>query len=67
LAFSPSYSPDECFYAAGSFNPTESNIAMFSDAKQEPIMYVGGGPRAGVTQVRNAAHPGIVSVGKLRY
>ena len=27
---------------------------MFSDAKEEPIMYVGGGPRAGVTQVRFA-------------
>jgi hypothetical protein len=56
LAFSPSYSPDECFYAAGSFTPTDSNIAMFSDAKEGPIMYVGGGPRAGVTQVR--CHPG---------
>jgi len=55
LAFSPSYSLDECFYAAGSFTPTDSNIAMFSDAKEEPIMYVGGGPRAGVTQVR--CHP----------
>ena len=38
---------------------------MFSDAKEEPIMYVGGGPRAGVTQVRNAAPPGIISVGKI--
>jgi len=25
---------------------------MFSDAQDEPLMYLGGGPRAGVTQVR---------------
>lgn len=51
LAFSPSYSPDESFFAAGSFTPTTHNIAMFSDAQSDPLMYLGGGPQAGVTQV----------------
>ena len=51
LAFSPSYSPDESFFAAGSFTPTAYNIAMFSDAQPSPLMYLGGGPQAGVTQV----------------
>lgn len=51
LAFSPSFTGDESFFAAGTFTPTEDNIALFSDARQEPLMYVGGGPRAGVTQV----------------
>jgi hypothetical protein len=51
LAFSPSYTAEEAFYAAGSFTPTAHNIALFSDAQAEPLMYVGGGPRAGVTQV----------------
>ncbi|KAF8147684.1 WD40-repeat-containing domain protein [Crassisporium funariophilum] len=51
LAFSPSYSPDESFYAAGTFTPNPSSIAMFSDAQEGPLMFVGGGPYAGVTQL----------------
>ncbi|PPQ84708.1 hypothetical protein CVT25_014060 [Psilocybe cyanescens] len=51
LAFCPSYSPDGCFYAAGSFSPTDNNIALFSDVSSEPVMFIGGGPQAGVTQV----------------
>lgn len=52
LAFSPSYTEGESFYAAGSFSPTPNNIALFSDSQSEvPIMFLGGGPRAGVTQV----------------
>lgn len=49
LAFSPSQGSD--FYAAGSLSPTLSNIAMFSEARGEPVMFVGGGPRASITQV----------------
>ncbi|KDR72798.1 hypothetical protein GALMADRAFT_734236 [Galerina marginata CBS 339.88] len=61
IAFSPAYSPDECFYAAGSFSPISGNIAMFSDAGQEPLMFVGGGPSAGVTQLQfNPAKPHIL-------
>ena len=59
LAFSPSYSPDECFYAAGSLNPTSSNIAMFSDATPNPVMFLDGGPGAGVTQVLFVLYPGL--------
>lgn len=51
LAFSASFTADESFFAAGTFTPTEDNIALFSDAQREPLMYVGGGPSAGVTQV----------------
>lgn len=62
LAFSPSYSEGESFYAAGSFSPTPSNIALFSDSQSEtPIMFLGGGPRAGVTQVQfNPSRPHIL-------
>lgn len=49
LAFSPSQGSD--FYAAGSLSPTLSNIAMFSEARGEPVMFVGGGPRASITQL----------------
>ncbi|KAF8962187.1 WD40-repeat-containing domain protein [Flammula alnicola] len=65
LAFSPSYSSDESFYAAGSFTPTADNIAMFSDAQPEqPLMHVGGGPRAGVTQLHfNPMKPHILYAG----
>ena len=50
IAFSPSQGSD--FYAAGSLSPTLSNIAMFSESRGEhPVMFVGGGLRAGVTQV----------------
>ena len=50
IAFSPSYNAEESFYAAGSFSPTFSNIAMFSEQQEQPLMFVEGGPRAGVTQ-----------------
>ncbi|KAF8170578.1 hypothetical protein BJ912DRAFT_861136, partial [Pholiota molesta] len=64
LAFSPSYTAEEAFYAAGSFTPTAHNIALFSDAQAEPLMYVGGGPRAGVTQLRfNPMQPHILYAG----
>ncbi|KAF8170568.1 hypothetical protein BJ912DRAFT_861117, partial [Pholiota molesta] len=64
LAFSPSYTAEEAFYAAGSFTPTPHNIALFSDAQAEPLMYVGGGPRAGVTQLRfNPMKPHILYAG----
>lgn len=62
LAFSPSYSEGESFYAAGSFSRTPNNIALFSDSQSEiPIMFLGGGPRAGVTQVQfNPSRPHIL-------
>ncbi|KAF9475604.1 hypothetical protein BDN70DRAFT_935760 [Pholiota conissans] len=64
LAFSSSYTAEESFYAVGSFTPTAQNIAMFSDAQSEPLMYVGGGPRAGVTQLRfNPTKPHILYAG----
>ncbi|CAA7262292.1 unnamed protein product [Cyclocybe aegerita] len=40
LAFSPSYSTDESFYAAGSFTPSTNNIAMFSDQQETPLMFL---------------------------
>ncbi|TFK36239.1 WD40-repeat-containing domain protein [Crucibulum laeve] len=52
LSFSPSYGSDG-FYAAGCLSPTPSNIAIFTEAQGEvPVMFVGGGPRAGVTQIQ---------------
>ncbi|KAF8188715.1 WD40-repeat-containing domain protein [Pholiota molesta] len=64
LAFSPSYTAEEAFYAAGSFTPTPHNIGLFSDAQAEPLMYVGGGPRAGVTQLQfNPMQPHILYAG----
>jgi hypothetical protein len=51
LAFSPAYGSDGSYYAAGTFTSSQRNIALFSDAQDEPLMYVSGGPRAGVTQV----------------
>ncbi|KAF8907598.1 hypothetical protein CPB84DRAFT_1744519 [Gymnopilus junonius] len=61
LAFSPSYSQDESFYAAGSFSSSSYNIAMFSDSATEPLMLIGGGPEAGVTQLQfNPAKPHIL-------
>jgi hypothetical protein len=53
LAFSPAYGSDGSYYAAGTFTPSQSNVALFSDAQDEPLMYLGGGPRAGVTQVNS--------------
>ncbi|KAF5376708.1 hypothetical protein D9615_007827 [Tricholomella constricta] len=57
LAFVPSQGSD--MYAAGSLSPTLSNIAMFSEAHgAEPVMFVSGGPPAGVTQINfNPARP----------
>ncbi|KAG5650209.1 hypothetical protein H0H81_000310 [Sphagnurus paluster] len=52
LAFVPSQGSD--IYAAGTFSPTNSNIAMFSETQgAEPVMFVSGGPPSGVTQVFN--------------
>ncbi len=51
LAFSPAYGSDGSYYAAGTFTPSQNNVALFSDAQDEPLMYLSGGPRAGVTQV----------------
>ncbi|KAF8797613.1 hypothetical protein BYT27DRAFT_7125292 [Phlegmacium glaucopus] len=48
ITFSPSYNGEGFFYAAGSFSPTSSNIAMFSDQQEHPLMFVQGGPRAGL-------------------
>lgn len=56
LAFCPSYSSEECFYAAGTFSSTSNNIAIFSDVGSEPVMFIGGGPQEGVTQVWKQAH-----------
>ncbi|KNZ71949.1 Telomerase Cajal body protein 1 [Termitomyces sp. J132] len=51
LAFIPSQGSDT--YAAGSLYPTPSNIALFSSTQgPEPIMFVSGGPSAGVTQIQ---------------
>lgn len=60
LAFAPSYGSD--IYAAGSLSPTLSNLAMFSETHgAEPVMFVSGGPRAGVTQLHfNPARPHIL-------
>ncbi|KAJ7087901.1 WD40-repeat-containing domain protein [Mycena belliarum] len=60
LAFSPSYETD--FYAAGSLTPTPGNIVMFSEADgAAPVLFVGGGPAAGVTQLRfNPMQPHIM-------
>ncbi|RDB17540.1 Telomerase Cajal body protein 1 [Hypsizygus marmoreus] len=60
LAFAPSHESD--FYAAGSLTPSPSNIAMFSEAHgAEPVMYVSGGPRAGVMQIHfNPTQPHIM-------
>ncbi|PPR01819.1 hypothetical protein CVT24_001683 [Panaeolus cyanescens] len=61
LAFSPSYNGGESFYAAGTFSPNGSNIAMFSDEREEPLFLLGGGPYAGVTQLQfNPMRPHIL-------
>ncbi|KAF9051758.1 hypothetical protein BJ165DRAFT_1451124 [Panaeolus papilionaceus] len=52
LAFSPSYNGGESLYAAGTFSPNGSNIAMCSDEREEPLFLLGGGPYAGVTQLQ---------------
>ncbi|KAJ7438115.1 WD40-repeat-containing domain protein [Mycena galericulata] len=60
LAFSPSYDSD--FYAAGSLAATTGNIAMFSESDGAvPVLFVSGGPPAGVTQLHfNPAQPNIL-------
>ncbi|KAF8064428.1 WD40-repeat-containing domain protein [Lyophyllum atratum] len=60
LAFVPSQGSD--MYAAGSLTPTTSNIAIFSETQgAEPLMFVSGGPPAGVTQIHfNPARPHIM-------
>ncbi|KAJ2912981.1 hypothetical protein MD484_g7446, partial [Candolleomyces efflorescens] len=54
LAFSNYHSTtDELLFAAGSLTPVSGNIALFSgDGEKGPLMFVGGGPRAGVTQLQ---------------
>ncbi|EEB99742.1 hypothetical protein MPER_00504, partial [Moniliophthora perniciosa FA553] len=50
-AFCPSYTSD--YYAAGSLSQTGSNIALFSETQGEiPVMFLGGGAKAGVTQLQ---------------
>ncbi|KAJ7147573.1 WD40-repeat-containing domain protein [Mycena crocata] len=60
LAFSPSYESD--FYAVGSLAATPGNIAMFSEAEGAvPVLFVSGGPSAGVTQLHfNPMRPNIM-------
>ncbi|KAJ3516344.1 hypothetical protein NLJ89_g1193 [Agrocybe chaxingu] len=36
----PRHRTDESFYAAGSFTPSTSNIMMFSDQKEGPLMFL---------------------------
>ncbi|KAF8623068.1 hypothetical protein AX15_006522 [Amanita polypyramis BW_CC] len=56
LAFSPSASYTDAFYAAGSLSPTPHNIVLFSESQGEnPIMYIGNNnvrTYGGVTQLR---------------
>ncbi|KAJ2925079.1 hypothetical protein H1R20_g11986, partial [Candolleomyces eurysporus] len=54
LAFSNYHSAsDELLFAAGSLTPVTGNIALFSgDGDKGPVMFVGGGPGAGVTQLQ---------------
>ncbi|KAF6762429.1 hypothetical protein DFP72DRAFT_558231 [Ephemerocybe angulata] len=53
LAFSASHSvSDDAIFAAGSLTPIPGNIALYSDAGGEALMFLGGGPRAGVTQLQ---------------
>jgi hypothetical protein len=61
IAFSPSYNTEEFFYAAGSFSPTSFNVAMFSDQQEQPLMFVQGGPRAGVTQAKSISRQSLVN------
>ncbi|KAF9447780.1 WD40 repeat-like protein [Macrolepiota fuliginosa MF-IS2] len=63
LAFSPDYSTgSDAFYAVGTLNPTLSNLALYSESQSNaPLMFVSGGDRAGVTQVRfNSMNPHIL-------
>jgi WD40 repeat protein len=47
LAFCPSY--EYSLFAAGSFTPTTSNIAIYND--DSPVLSIGGCPKAGVSQL----------------
>ncbi|KAL1709660.1 WD40-repeat-containing domain protein [Schizophyllum commune] len=50
LAFCPSYGSD--VFAAGTLSPHEGNIALFRESDGEvPLAFLGGGLRAGVTQL----------------
>ncbi len=54
LAFSPIYTTSsDTFYAAGTLSSTSSNLALYSESQGDiPLMFLGGGLRSGVTQVR---------------
>lgn len=43
---------DDLLFAAGSLTPVPGNIALYTDLKEEALMFIGGGPRAGVTQLQ---------------
>ncbi|KAJ7058894.1 WD40-repeat-containing domain protein [Mycena amicta] len=60
LAFQPSYESD--LFAAGSLSASTGNIALFSEAEGAvPVMFIGGGPAAGVTQLHfNPSRPHIL-------
>lgn len=53
IAFSPSYSADsDAFFAAGTLNPTLSNLAVYNVSQSDaPLAFIGGGERSAVTQV----------------
>ncbi|KAF7325105.1 hypothetical protein MKEN_00553600 [Mycena kentingensis (nom. inval.)] len=62
LAFQTIYD-GSALYAAGSLSATSCNIAVYSedDDKATPLLFLGGGPAAGVTQLKfNPAHPHIL-------
>ncbi|KAG6881296.1 hypothetical protein C0993_002053, partial [Termitomyces sp. T159_Od127] len=66
LAFVPSHTSD--LYAAGSLSPTPSNTALFSSTQPEPVMFVSGAPRAGVTQIQfNPAAPHLMYTAHRRH
>ncbi|KAF7759839.1 hypothetical protein Agabi119p4_11534 [Agaricus bisporus var. burnettii] len=64
LSFSPTYSTEsDGFYAAATLNQCLSNLALYTESQPDgvPLMFVGGGPRAAVTQVRfNPMNPHIL-------
>ncbi|KAF7325082.1 hypothetical protein MKEN_00551100 [Mycena kentingensis (nom. inval.)] len=62
LAFQTIYD-GSALYAAGSLSATSCNIAVYSgeDDKAIPLLFLGGGPLAAVTQLKfNPAHPHIL-------
>ncbi|TEB27851.1 WD40 repeat-like protein [Coprinellus micaceus] len=53
IAFSTHNSTSsDALFAAGSLTPIPGNIALYTDLKDEALMFIGGGPRAGVTQLQ---------------